>query len=176
MCETKPLRGLWSHLFSRHSPKRAECHPCFTVEQVKLLRNPVAESRSHTLKSCQDLESGALTLVAPEVSSRARCQPTFPVGAWEGGPSPRGCDPSVLAVPVTGQMTDGRPWEFCQPGHRRAKAVSHRWRVLPEKRHMGQVPGAGQASSSWLQVCKEVRWPGAHSGYLRGQTASFIGL
>lgn len=124
----------------RTVPKAGRVSSSFTVEQVKL-RNPVAASRTHKLKSRQDLDSDVLTLVAPEVSSWALCQPTSPVSGWEGGPSPRRCEPRVLAVPVTGEMTDGRPCEFCQPGHPRVKAVSHRWRILPEKCHMGQVPG-----------------------------------
>ena len=81
----------------------------------------MAESRSHKLKSRQDLDSHALTLVAPEVSSWARCQPTCPVGGWEGGPSPRRCDPHVLAAAVAEEMAEGGPGSsasLATPGQR----------------------------------------------------------
>lgn len=71
-------------------------------------------------------------------------------------------------------MTDWRPWEFCQPGHPRAKAISNEWQILPEKCYVGQGVSsqvAGQCSSVWLQVCKgRAMRLGACLGSLRGQT------
>lgn len=74
------------------------------------------------------------------------------MGAWEGGPSPRGCDPSVLAVPVTGRMTeDGRPWgSVAWPPQ--SKGCEPQVAGSAEERHMGQVPRHWPNWFSWPGV------------------------